>query len=223
MPGQMFPAGGSPGPPCAPSSLITPGPSSSSPQTLPPRPAALLPYQPALLAAAWPRRCPDPSSCTESPLGAAFCVSPGSQEPQQGEAPSPAPGEGQRQALAHVASCPTGAQPWRGDHAAALQHRISCRSARSSLGAGAASPLLAKDPSLADAQQKDAKRLRTLGSSSLAKRGLRGDHIALHSFLSRGSGEGGADLAGTPATGSVERSKAVAEETFLYCEGGQTL
>lgn len=45
--GQMFPAGGSPGPACAPS-LVTPVLSISSPQPLSPHLRALLSYQPAL-------------------------------------------------------------------------------------------------------------------------------------------------------------------------------
>ena len=56
------------------------------------------------------------------------------------------------------------------------------------------SPLLGKDPSLADAQQMDAKGLTMLGLSSWEKRRLRGDVVSPYSFLRRGSAEGAADL-----------------------------
>ena len=73
VPGQMLPAGGSPGPARAPS-LITPGLVSSSPHPLPPHPRALLSYQPAPPGAASLQRHPNPSSCAESQLGAALCT-----------------------------------------------------------------------------------------------------------------------------------------------------
>jgi len=73
------------------------------------------------------------------------------QEVQQGEAQSPAPGEGQCQAPAHAAGCPARKQPGEGDHAAALEHRLPSCSSRSSLGTGISSPLLGNDPPLADA------------------------------------------------------------------------
>lgn len=73
-------------------------------------------------------------------------------EPQevQGEAQRPAPGEGQCQAPAHAAGCPAGKQPGKGDRAAALRHRLSSCSARCSFGAGISSPLFGRDPSSAD-------------------------------------------------------------------------
>ena len=47
------------------------------------------------------------------------------------------------------------------------------------------------------------EQLRTLGLSSLAKRRLRGDLIALYSFLRRGSGEGGAELFSLVSSGTT--------------------
>lgn len=66
VPGQMFPAGDSPGPDHAPGL-------SSSPYPLLPCPRALLFYQPALPGTALLWWCPSPS-CTESQLGTALCV-----------------------------------------------------------------------------------------------------------------------------------------------------
>ncbi|KAK4815969.1 hypothetical protein QYF61_010837 [Mycteria americana] len=167
----MFPAGASPGPARAPP-LSTPG------LAWPPPHRTLCPHVPGLCSPtslhcpAQPRygsaRIPPPARSHDllllsAPASGRTLPRPEPQEVQQGEAQSPAPGEGQHQAPAPVVGCLAGKQPGKGDHAAVLTHRLSSRSSRSSLGAGIFSPLLGKDPSLAESRQMDAKRLRTLG------------------------------------------------------------
>ncbi|KAK4816698.1 hypothetical protein QYF61_020582 [Mycteria americana] len=87
----MFPAGGSPGPARAPP-LSTAGLASSSPHPLPPRPGALLSYQPALPGAASLRQRPNPSSCAASRLAAALCINLGLHPAKAGAPRSPTRG-----------------------------------------------------------------------------------------------------------------------------------
>lgn len=68
------------------------------------------------------------------------------------------------------------------------------------------------------------EQLRTQGSSSLEKRGLREDPIALCSFLRRGLGEGGADLFSWESrTGCLGMVQSCASEGLNRTSGSITI